>query len=258
MINRVIPLTGIHNLRDYGGYGALGGRRVKTGLLWRSGQHIDATPQDLAAFEALSVRTIIDLRGEMERERSPCARAPEFCASVLSVGGETTGHAPHMAAARDVRTAGEAFEALRANYAGMPFRPQLIQIFSLYFEALAEREGASLVHCLAGKDRTGLVVALLHHLLGVHPDDAMADYLLTNSAGNAETRIAAGAATVKRSFGAEMDDDAVRMLMSVQPEWLDTAFAAIRDQHDSVEAYARDLLGVTDERLTRIEANLLD
>src|SRR3546814_9815209 len=63
-----LKTEGIHNFRDYGGYPAAGGGRVKTGLLFRSGQHFDASESDLAAIEALDIRTIIDLRGASERE----------------------------------------------------------------------------------------------------------------------------------------------------------------------------------------------
>ena len=52
--------------------------------------------------------------------------------------------------------------------------------FRRYFQALAAAEGPVLIHCAAGKDRTGILAALTHHLVGVHADDIVADYLLTN------------------------------------------------------------------------------
>ena len=155
-------------------------------------------------------------------------------------------------------TAADAHRAMVDLYAFMPFRPNLIAVMRMYFEALAGREGASLLHCLAGKDRTGLAAALLHILVGVHRDDMMADYLLTNTAGNAEARIAAGAASIRASRGAQVSDDAVRTLMAVDAEYLDAALTAIVAQHGSVESYARDVLGVTPERLAQIEAHLVD
>ena len=67
-----IETDGIHNFRDYGGWETADGARVKTGLLWRSGQHVDASDEDLEAIGRLHIRTVIDLRGESERERNPC------------------------------------------------------------------------------------------------------------------------------------------------------------------------------------------
>lgn len=257
--DRVIALTGVHNFRDYGGYASTNGARLRTGTLFRSAQHQDATADDLTRIDAIKLNTVIDLRGASERERYPCARPDNFSAAVLFADGETATQlaAPHIEAARNVRTTDDAMNAMIAGYRDMPFRPVLVGSTQLYFEALAIREGPSLVHCLAGKDRTGIAVALLHHLLGVNEDDIMADYLLTNVAGNIEGRIAAGARLVRKSHGPDISDDAVRTLMTAHPAWLDAMFAAIRERHGSVRDYADVVLGVSQERLAQIEDRLL-
>jgi protein-tyrosine phosphatase len=257
--DRVLPLSGIHNFRDYGGYAVAGGGRLKRELLWRSGQHGDATPDDLEAIAKVGLATVIDLRGDSERAAAPCARHVGFDAAVLFAPGETVGgHAPHVEAAAGVTTAEDAHRAMVWLYRTMPFRPNLVATLKLYFEALATRAGPNLLHCMAGKDRTGLAAALLHKLMGVHDDDIMADYLLTNAAGNAEARVAAGAATVRANFGQGMTDDAVRVLMSVHSDYLDTAFAAIADAHGDVERYAETLLGVTPAMQAGMRERLLD
>jgi protein-tyrosine phosphatase len=257
MIERVLPFAAIHNFRDYGGYAARDGARVKTGILFRSGQHLDATADDLARVDALSLRTVIDLRGDSERGSYPCPRPTGFDARVLFAEGETAGHAPHVEASRGVRTADDAAKAMTELYRDMPFRGRLIEIFTLYFDALASREGPSLIHCLAGKDRTGIGVALLHHLLGVHSDDIMADYLLTNTAGNIEQRIAAGAKAVRNGFGRNMDEDGIRTVMSVDTVYLDAAFSAIAARHASIEGYCEEVLRVTPAMRQKLEAALL-
>jgi len=256
LTDRVLKLTGIHNFRDYGGYAARDGR-LRPGRLYRSAQHRDATDSDLVLVDALDLAAVVDLRGESERRAAPCRRGPGFAARLLLVEAETAGLAPHMEAARSIETAEQACAVMQTIYAGMPFRPKLIEILRLYFEALATEDGPVLVHCLAGKDRTGLAVALCHSLLGVHPDDIAADYLLTNSAGNVEARIAAGAKAIRANYGLHMSDAAVRALMSVEAEYLDAAFAAIREQHGSVEAYLAETLGVTAERRGQIAAALV-
>jgi protein-tyrosine phosphatase len=257
MENRILHFTGIHNFRDYGGYSARDGARVRTGLLYRSSQHRDATAADLAAIDALQLSTVIDLRGDSERTLYPCPRPTAFGAEVRFADGETAGHAPHIEADRDVQTVDDATRAMTLLYRHMPFRPNLVEVFRLYFDALAHRDGPNLIHCLAGKDRTGIAVALLHDMLGVHPDDMMADYLLTNVAGNMEARIAAGADVVRQNFGPTMDDAAVRTLMSVDAAYLDAAFDAIIDAHGSLAAYRRDMLGVGLDVETRIIERLL-
>ena len=244
---RILPLANVHNFRDYGGYSVAGGGRLQTGRLFRSGQHLEATQGDLDVIAALELATVVDLRGDTERRLYPCRRPVAFAAEVVFAPGETTGssNAPHVEVAAAVVTAADASRRMVESYAQMPFREPLVASFRRYFTSLAERPGASLVHCLASKDRTGLAVALLHAVLGVHPDDIMADYMLTNTAGNIERRIEAGARIVRANMGAALDDDAVRTVMSVDEAYLDSAFAAIRERYSSIEVYADTVCGVT-------------
>ncbi len=256
MSDRVIAFEGIHNFRDYGGYALAGGGQLPRGLLFRSAQHRDASDDDLARLQTIGLANVTDLRGSGERANHPCRRHAEFAARVFFVSGDTTSAAVHIEAGKGVRTPEEAFERLKASYSNMPFRPRLIEVFRAYFDAIEANEGPSLVHCLAGKDRTGLIVALLHHLVGVHADDAMADYLLTNDAGDMDKRINAGRDVVKSGFGPSMMDDAVRVLMSVHPDYLHTAFGEIIKAHGSIEQYAHDVLGVDEARRQRLVALL--
>ena len=102
-----------------------------------------------------------------------------------------------------------------------------------------------MVHCVAGKDRTGFAVAVVHRLLGVHEDDLMHDYLLTNSAGKIEERIAQGGDVIRARYGAEIHDDAIRTLMSVNPIFLDAALTTVRRDHGDVATYAEAVLNFT-------------
>ncbi len=242
---RVLPLSGVHNFRDYGGYAALGGGRLQSGMLWRSAQHEAATDEDLAALDAIGLDTIIDLRGDDEREMHPCRRSDNFAGRVLFAGGITAGLAPHLQAAGGTIDLETARERMIDTYAGMPYRPALVATLRLYLAALAEYDTPSLVHCVAGKDRTGFAVAIVHRLLGVHEDDLMQDYLLTNTAGKIEERIAQGAAHIRARYGAEIHDDAIRALMSVNPAYLEAALATVRRDHGDIPSYAEAVLNLT-------------
>lgn len=257
--DRVLPLEGIHNFRDYGGYKARNGI-LRSGVLWRSGQHAGATEADLHAVHDLAIGTVIDLRGDSERAIYPCLRHPEFEGRVLFEPGETAslkGVAVHEEMAGGVVSEQDAINAMTALYERLPFRPVLAGTYRLYLRTLAEKDHPTLLHCLAGKDRTGVAAAVVHTLLGVHHDDIVADYLLTNTAGNAEARIAAGATAVRSGFGARMEDGAVRVLMGVRPEFLETAFTSIRKEYGSIEAYAEQLLGAGPDTVRAMEANLV-
>lgn len=243
MQNRVLTLDGVHNFRDFGGYAAAGGARIKSGLLWRSAQHGDASDPDLDAIHALGIRTVIDLRGPSERESKPCRRHPDFAAQVYSYPEETAGLALHTEAADGVLTAAEARAAMLRLYEGIAFRENLIPMLRLYLEVLRRNEGPSLVHCVAGKDRTGFAVALVQSLLGAHRDDVISDYVLTNQASKLEERIASGAFRDMPRYEA-FDEATVRTLWGVEAEYLEKAFDALEARSGTVDAYAETVLGV--------------
>ena len=254
--NRVLRLTGVHNFRDYGGYRTGEGGTVKTGVLYRSGEHGKATDADLAAIDALNLRHVIDLRGNSERRANPCRRGPDFRAEVLYFDGETAGLAPHVEAAKDAMNAEAAHAAMERLYAQLPTREKLNWILKRYFDALAKGDGASVVHCLAGKDRTGMAVDLLHHILGVHPDDAMADYLLTNTAGDMDARVAAGAKAVRAKYG-DVDDETIRVLMGVDARYLVAARRSVIEAFGTIDAFLEKVLDVDAERREALRKHLI-
>ena len=257
MQNRVLPLEGVNNFRDYGGYAVAGGGRLRSGVLWRSAQHALASDADLEAIHGLGLATVVDLRGPSERDGNPCRRHPDFAAQVFVYPQETAGLALHTEAADGKPSRQDAEAAMLRLYDGIAFRPNLIPMLRCYFGVVARDEGPSLVHCVAGKDRTGFAVAVLQRLLGVHPDDVMADYMLTNEASRLEQRIAARAFEDMPRY-AGLDEATIRALWGVAPEYLDAAFAAVAAQHPSLEAYAADVLHLDDKTLGRIRERLID
>lgn len=272
--DRVLGTKFVHNFRDYGGYALAGGGRIKRGLLWRSGQHADADAADLGKIAGLDLAHVFDLRSPTERLHMPCRRPEGFAGRVHSIDdvpedqrGSTehgqSQHAPHVSAAVPDENMGRAHDAaamraaMRRVYEGIAFRPGQIAMMRNYLAVLAQGQGASVINCLAGKDRTGIAVAMLHRALGVHHDDVMADYLLTNTAGDPAARIAAGAQSVRHVVG-EIDPAAMDVLMGVEAEYLDTAFAAIRARFGSEEAYLASQLGVDDALRARLRAHLTE
>lgn len=256
--DRILPLEGVHNFRDYGGYPTAAGGRVRRRTLWRSAQHGEATDADLAKIDALGLRRVIDFRGASEREANPCRRGPEFSAEVLFYEGETANLAPHLEAADDgVLDAAGAHRAMERIYRNLPNRKPVHWVMRRYFAALADGEGASLVHCLAGKDRTGMAVALLHHALGVHPDDAMADFMLTNVAGNIEARIAQGGEAIRERRG-PISDETIRILMGVDERYLHAMREALIEHYGSVDAFLQDELGVDAAMRERLRLQLVE
>jgi len=258
MQERVVRLDGVSNFRDYGGYPTRGGARVKSGLLYRSANHSKASDADLEAITALGIGVVVDLRRRGERERDPSRRHPSFAGVVIDNDIGDTPDDPWLAF---VRSSDLSIDSFRGHglgyYRDAPFEERHIDLFSRYFRALADADRAVLIHCAAGKDRTGLLAALTHHLVGVHPDDIMADYLLTNAAINYELVVPIVTEMLTASAGRTPDPDAVRVAMGVHPTYLETSFQVIRDAHGDLDAYLERVLGVDADLRARLERRLL-
>jgi len=252
-----LTAQGIHNLRDYGGYAVAGGGRVKAGVLYRSGHHAEASADDLQLMAEIDLKHVIDMRGDSERERHSCQRAPNFSGEVIFFAGETAGLAPHLEAAQGSVDATSAHAAMVGLYGALPDREGLTWVLRRYFDALSQCAGSSLVHCAAGKDRTGMAVDLLHHVLGVHPDDAMADYLLTNQSPRNEERIAHGMELMGDKYGG-IDEATVRVLMGVDAEFLNAARQSIQARFGNADAYLEQVLGVDAVKRDALKEQLLE
>ena len=247
-----LPMQGIHNFRDYGGYRTQDGGTVRQGLLFRSGQHVEASDLDLTALDRLGIRTVIDLRGQGERERNPCRRSEAFDAHVVAHPGETSSAPPHEDVGEGRAVGDYARRRLMAVYTRMPENPAMISMFGRYFRALDEREGASLVHCFAGKDRTGIAASMLLHVLGVPSDMIEREFLLTNEAPTLEVLRRQSLPGIEARLG-PLDEQSVRDLLEVRREYLHTYLDATKASHGSFGAYLTEVIGVDEGMRQRLK-----
>jgi protein-tyrosine phosphatase len=164
--NRSLNLKNAPNARDAGGYITKDGGIVGRNLLYRSDKLSEITQAECDVIKTHGIKTIIDLRNDEERRSAPDAACLFDFAQYKSVPMEV--NAPSRI---------EGYKAFATD-------PGLAAPIAEIFSILAERDNLPvLIHCSAGKDRTGGIIALVHLLLGVQPDDVMADYLLSNQAG---------------------------------------------------------------------------
>jgi protein-tyrosine phosphatase len=249
---------GLHNFRDFGGYAA-GDRRMVSGRFFRSANHAMISDADLQRLAGMNIGAVIDLRRPDERERQPSRRWAGFSGQVVenhdTQEGEETWDG--FMASWDMTLESYRSYLLR-YYERAPHVPRLIDLFRRYFETLAASEGALVVHCAAGKDRTGLIVALTHMLAGVHHDDIVADYLLTNDPERFNTFGAQWAETIRAERGRAPSLDVMRAVMGVEPVYLEKSLAVIAERNGGVEAYLHDVLGVDEGKRAKIERRLFE
>jgi protein-tyrosine phosphatase len=258
-MTRHIRLEGVENFRDYGDYATAAGKRLRAGRLYRSASHGRATDADLAVIEALDLAVIVDLRRPGERERDPARRPAGFRGQVIQNDvGESAGDDPWWNFVRSCDLSEDAFRGYLMNYyREAPFAARHVDLFARYFQVLAEAEGPVLIHCAAGKDRTGVLAALTHHLAGVHQDDIVEDYLLTNNPERIAARAPMVAELIAAETGRTPTDAAIRAAIGVEAEYLAEAFRAIEAEHGGADAYLEQALGVDGAMRRRLEARLL-
>ena len=244
-MTRRIALEGVDNFRDFGDYAVADGRRLKRGRLFRSASHGRASDADLELIGALGIATVVDLRRKGERDRDPSRRHAAFAGAVIDNDLGDDQEDEWLAHLRESDLTESSFRAyLLGYYDKAPSDPRHIDLFSRFFQALATSDDAVLIHCAAGKDRTGILVALTHHLAGVHPDDIVEDYLLTNDDERFERRAPQVIELIYGVAGRAPSLAAVRVAMSVEPALLETAFAAMTRDFGGVDAYLEHRLGV--------------
>ena len=170
---RRVPFSGITNLRDLGGYPTATGGVTRWGTVFRADALHKLTADDLEAFEELGVRTVYDLRGDVERDEFP---GPVPSRHVSIVGRPRDVDPPPPPA--DM-TARDGERMLRDMYVGA-LTHSAAEIGTIV-RGLADPTGTPAVfHCHGGKDRTGLVAAVLLLALGVDRDTVLDDYEATS------------------------------------------------------------------------------
>lgn len=257
MTSRLHAYDAVENFRDFGDYHTAAGRRIRSGALFRSGHHARASDADLTRIGELGLATVVDLRRPIERTKQPSRRPAGFAGRVLVSDLDAVGEAPHITFLKSgdlTPDSGRRF--MTGLYGEMAYAPSHLETFSAYFQALADNDGPVLIHCAAGKDRTGLLAALTHHLLGVGRDDLVEDYLLTNTAVDLVGRAPEMAAQLERVTGRRPSDDAVVAFMGVEPAFLEAAIRAIEARSGSLDAYLETALGVDAARRDRIVERL--
>jgi protein-tyrosine phosphatase len=256
-MERTFNFEGGCNFRDLGGYRTRDGRELKWGRVFRTGVLSYFTPGDNERLNQLAVRTICDLRRAEEREHEP-TRWPDAKTQHLSWDdGSTpptilsiaTNHS-HPYTAAGMRAA--MIDLYRALPAWMA--PRLRGIFS----RIAQDDVPILVHCAAGKDRTGIAIALLLTLLDVPHETVIEDYLLTNACDLVQfamTHQPGKAPGDHPLLG--MPDDIRRVLFAADVDYLQAALDQITHDHGEAREYLRREVGVDDATLSKVQGALL-
>ncbi|MCB9657578.1 MAG: tyrosine-protein phosphatase [Polyangiales bacterium] len=249
------------NLRDLGGLPVGDGRVVRAGIVYRAGALSKVSASARAALDALALRTVVDLRTPYERERHGTSYTPPGAHLVLLPIDSGDLSKALAAAIRGGRFDELPLDVLsdinRAFVRGA--YPQL----SVLLRLLAKPERRPLLfHCTAGKDRTGLVAALLLSALGASWPTVLADYLRSNETPHAQnlvyrSQLRRAAPWLTRRPWATPNVEPVLRLLSVDAAYLEAAWDEMTQSHESVDGYLAARLGVRAQERSSLQAALL-
>ncbi|MFE9724957.1 tyrosine-protein phosphatase [Streptomyces sp. NPDC005794] len=237
---RAVPASTVVNLRDLGGIALGRHRRLRQGILLRSGQLSDFREHDMAVA-ALGIRTVVDLRSADERRWAPDrlpAGARLFVADVL---GDNPGVTPARLkallsdpdGAAGLLGGGRAEALFAQTYRKMVLSPGAAAAYRALLDTVADpRARPLLFHCATGKDRTGWATALLLMMAGASRDVVRAEFLAVNRA----VRAAFGP-TVRRFLDEGGDPDIACAVIEARPRYLEVALDAMDERWGGLDGY---------------------
>ncbi len=243
-MDRSIDLEGCFNFRDLGGYPTADGRAVAWRTLFRSdGLHL-LTERDVSVLrDELSLGDVIDLRSTAELEGDGRGRLENEAIGFHHLPLYDGGSQRHADYDPETVTLGQRYFFL-AELAVEPMRRAL--------QVIADADDGVVYHCAAGKDRTGVVSAILLGLLGVPDEIIVADYAASKE--NLD-------AIIERLMSAQSYKTMLRQLpadtMHAEPETMSEFLALMADKHGSVQAYARSI-GVSESQIEGLRRRLLE
>jgi len=242
LLPRHLNLAGASNFRDLGGYPAGDGRNVRWRRIFRSNHLGHLTEDDVKVVRGLGVRSAFDFRGTEERTAAACV-IQEIAVHSLPIEPTVVAALRAKLQARAL-SSGDALEIMRDSYRG--YVRLNTHSFRELFAHLLDDTAPLVIHCTAGKDRTGFACALILHALGV-PDQVISeDYLLTNQFYRRDPNSAPDLpADVKQAIG------------SVEASFLAAGFDAVSAQYGDLEGYFRDGLGLGVPERAELKARYL-
>ena len=267
-----LPVKGIVNARDLGGYTMLDGRIVQSGRLLRAAHLADATDEDIRNLERLPVTAVIDFRKEQEKVGKVDREVPG--ARYTSLPVDPSGNAMATATEEEKKKFSgqkkfdvkkvivfaafnkKAQAVAQEMYPTLLFDPDCQQQFARFFRLVLETEnGAVLFHCTQGKDRTGIASALLLAALGADRETIVADFDATNRVYEKDVR--KYSRRVKFWGGKEEEVGVVKAFLGCNTENFIKALDRIDQEFGSLQAYLKGPIGLTDADIQTLRERYL-
>lgn len=248
--------SGLLNFRDVADL--LGGKDfpLRAGFLLRFGVLRWPGPERLARILVGPEPLIIDLRSAKERARVP-ALQDVLKHDVLQYVSDIKDNAPHLFFDEATSTETAIIAYFTARYVEMTTDENYDRLFGDVFDLLSSTSGPVLIHCSAGKDRTGLLVALILSAIGASYTEIERDYLASNDSPGIEASVHDAMARLQSTLPEKRRNLVAATLARADARYLHAAFAALHRRHGSLDAYFSHI-GLTNSRRMALRLRFLD
>ncbi|MGW3144994.1 MULTISPECIES: tyrosine-protein phosphatase [Streptomyces] len=254
-------LAGVRNFRDVGGLPTVDGRRVRYGVLFRSGHLAHATDKDAEFLASLGLHTIFDFRNAADQKLEGPDVALSGVRNVNLPLSDPADGAEFWKMVRDgnldqlrgILADGKAANRMITSYRKI-VRERTAE-HSRVLHALAEDSVPALMHCAAGKDRAGLSIAVTLLALGVEREAILTDYLESNAKHRRYKVRRSGSA--ESAYTPEVME-LLSPLFEARAEYLAAAFETVEETWGTVDVYLEQGLGLGPEHRERLRERLLD
>lgn len=254
-----IRLKGAPNFRDFGGCATADGRRVRRGKLFRSEALHQLTTDDHALLNGLGIRLVCDLRSDLERSRKPTAWPAQQLPTLLVMDVNVDLRIESCELSDLLRADPTEHGALKMMLHAYRFIPDALakHLGSFFTTVAADGMTPLLLHCSAGKDRTGVLAALILLLLGVPRESVLADYLKTGQHHGIARFEADLALQLETVLGQTPAPEMVKVIAGVRGIYLDSAIEEVTARYGSIESYFAGA-GVDREQVREFRSRLIE
>lgn len=268
-----IPVNGIVNARDLGGYIMQDGRKLRDGAFIRAAHLADATDDDLQYLSSIPTAKVIDFRKDIEMNGKTDRMVPgaEYIRLEIDASGKIVSQATEDE--KRLFTGNKQFDVKKfmvmaafnpmaqriaqLMYPNLTNDPECREQFRQFFRLILEtKHGAILYHCTQGKDRTGFASALILAALGADRDTIVADFDATNRVYEEDVRLCCQ--NVRLMGGKEIEIATVKSFLGANTDNFIKALESIDREFGTMEAYLKGPIGLTDQDILTLRERYLE
>ncbi len=248
-----IKLKGAKNIRDLGKIKAEDGI-IKNGKILRGDALDKLTQKDVEILiNKYNLKSVIDLRSTQEKMERPDIYCPQLDYIEIPIFDRRTPGITHEKGVNNGQKHINMVNLYKEVLTG-EYLENVSKVIKTVMEVV--KDGAVLYHCSVGKDRTGIITAILLAILGVDGEDIIEDYLYTNNVY--EKKAGRVYWLIRFSDGDKADAEKTKNLMLAKEEYIEAAFGQINEQWGDFSNFVKNGLGIDDEMINEFRKNVVD